>query len=254
MTDTGPPYPPAPAAGANAIGRLAIGVSQVGGIPPFDWRKTIISQYANSPILTALIQNLDAYIDQTANIEAFYDLVWNLDTAQGYGLDVWGRIVGINRVLHIPVGAWFGFDESLPGALGFNDGAGGGGAFYAGQTLTQNYRLSDQSYRTLIYAKAAANITSGSIPAINQILLNLFPNRGNCYVTEGQRSGSWFGFQESVNSQPFNQAAFYAGEPLPRMTMTYTFDFSLSPVELAIVQQSGVLPKPTGVAASVVSR
>jgi Protein of unknown function (DUF2612) len=36
------------------------------------------------------------------------------------------------------------------------------------------------------------------------------------------------------------------------MTMTYTFAFQLSPVELAIVTQSGVLPKPTGVLASVV--
>jgi len=36
------------------------------------------------------------------------------------------------------------------------------------------------------------------------------------------------------------------------MMMTYTFEFPLSPVELAIVQNSGVLPKPTGVAATVV--
>lgn len=36
------------------------------------------------------------------------------------------------------------------------------------------------------------------------------------------------------------------------MTMTYTFTFALTPVELAIVLNSGVLPKPTGVAASVV--
>ena len=36
------------------------------------------------------------------------------------------------------------------------------------------------------------------------------------------------------------------------MTMTYTFEFALTPVEQAIVEQSGVLPRPTGVSSSVV--
>jgi hypothetical protein len=36
------------------------------------------------------------------------------------------------------------------------------------------------------------------------------------------------------------------------MTMAYVFTFGLTPVELAIVQNSGVLPKSTGVAATVV--
>ena len=35
------------------------------------------------------------------------------------------------------------------------------------------------------------------------------------------------------------------------MTMIYKFEFVLTPVELAIVLQSGVLPKPTGVSATV---
>ena len=287
IVPTGPPYPPLPGAGSNAVGRLIVGQSQIGDIPPFDWHLTIISQFANSPILTTLIGNFFAYIDQTANLDAFYDLIWNIDTAQGVGLDIWGRIVGVNRVLQIAGAAYFGFAEALPGSLSWNDAGppsygpflgfaeagdgqpfgfgtfglyktylspqGIGGIFYSGETLTQNYRLADQSYRQLILAKAAANITDGSIPAINQILMTLFPNRGNCYVTEGsQAAGSWFGFAESQNAQPFNQAPFYTGQTIPTMTMTYTFEFQLSPVELAIVQQSGVLPKSTGVAASVV--
>ena len=36
------------------------------------------------------------------------------------------------------------------------------------------------------------------------------------------------------------------------MVMTYTFDFPLSPVEIAIVSQSGVLPRSTGVSATIV--
>lgn len=247
MVDSGPPYSPGPQPGSNGVGLFTIGISPIGTIPPFDVWKTVISQYANSEILVGLIENIFAYLDQTKNFDAFFDFVFNVDTAQGYGLDVWGRIVGVNRVLHVSVGNWFGFDEALPGSFTF-----GQGAFYSGSTLTTNYALSDQAYRQLILAKAAANITNGSIPAINQILLSLFPNRGNCYVTEGGGLGNWFGFQESTNAQGFNQASFYSGATISTMTMTYTFEFQLTPVELAIVQQSGVLPKPTGVLASVV--
>jgi hypothetical protein len=128
-----------------------------------------------------------------------------------------------------------------------------GGAFYSGFGLTSNYSLSDEAYRKLIMAKAAQNLSSCSIADINQILLRLFPNRGNCYCADGYQGGQWFGFQESITALPFNQGQFYAGEPLNNvMTMQYVFDFQLSPVEMAIVSNSGVLPKPTGVIASVV--
>lgn len=247
---TGPEYPPGPGPGSNAIGQFQIGISPIGTIPEFDIWKTIISQFANSPILTALIEDIFAYLDPTRDIDAFFDLVLNLNTAQGYGLDVWGRIVGVNRVLQVTIENWFGFAEANTGVFTF-----GQGAFYSGQPLTSNYALSDEAYRTLILAKAAANITSGSIPAINRILMDLFPHRGNAYVTEGQQIGEWFGFAESINAHGFNQAPFYGGSPaIATMTMTYTFEFDLSPVELAIVQNSGVLPKPTGVSATVVIR
>jgi hypothetical protein len=247
MVDTGPPYPRPPAGTLNGIGQFEIGVSPIGTQPTFDVWSTVISQYANSPILTQLILNIDAYLDQTRNLDAFYDSIMNVATAEGYGLDVWGRIVGVNRVLQVNAGNWFGFDEASPGSYTF-----GQGSFYSGTSLTSNYALSDEAYRTLIYAKAAANITDGSIPAINRILMMLFPNRGNAYVTEGSQVGDWFGFAESTNAQGFNQASFYSGASISTMTMTYTFEFQLSAVELAIVQNSGVLPKPTGVAASVV--
>jgi hypothetical protein len=246
VSPSGPPYP-AIQPGSNAIGEFAIGVSQIGDIIPFDFWQTIISQYSNSPILTKLIANFDSYIDQTQNLDAFYDFLWNVATAQGYGLDVWGRIVNVKRTLQVPIGNWFGFAEASPGSEPW-----GQGAFYSGDPLNGNYALSDAAYRTLIYAKAAANITDGSIPAINQILLNLFPNRGNCYVTDGESYGPWFGFAEAINSLPFNQGQFYSGSSVSSMVMAYVFTFPLTPVELAIVQQSGVLPKPTGVAASVV--
>lgn len=244
---SGPEYPRGPLPGSNGIGLFEIGISQIGQIPDFDVWTTVISQFANSPILTRLIENIFAYLDQTRNFEAFFDLVMNVDTAEDEGLDVWGRIVGVNRVLQVPSGEYFGFDEALPGSNGFNQAP-----YYGGASLTSNFRLSDQTYRTLILTKAAANITDGSIPAINRILMTLFPNRGNAYVTDGRFYPEFFGFTESTNASGFNQDAFYSGQSIGSMEMTYTFTFPLTPVELTIVQSSGVLPKPTGVSATVV--
>lgn len=205
--------------GSNAIGNFVIGVSSIGDIESFNVWKTIISQYANSPIITQLITNMDAYLDQTQNLQSFFDNVMNLDTAVGYGLDVQGRRLNVSRTLAVSVGDYLGFEEAGSQADGFNQGP-----FFSGQSTSDNFVLADSGYRLLLFAKALANVCDGSIPAINQILLNLFPGRGNCYVVDGLD-----------------------------MTMTYKFEFGLTPVELAIVIESGVLPKSTGVSASVSS-
>lgn len=180
----------------------------------FDWTKTVISQYANSPNLLGLLQDFSDCVDPSANLDAFYDLIWNVDTAIGYGLDVWGRIVGVGRVLTLTTGDFLAFQES-----GRPEAEFGQSQFYGGIGFTQNYTLSDDAYRQLILAKALANITDGSIRSINQILLNLF---GQGYVVDNQD-----------------------------MTMVYTFTDPLTPVQLAIISQSGAFPRPTGVAVTV---
>ena len=59
--------------------------------------QTIISEYGNSPTLCQLVHNIDLYLDPRADIDNFYNWVWNIDTAQGFGLDIWGRIIGVSR-------------------------------------------------------------------------------------------------------------------------------------------------------------
>ncbi len=220
---SGAPYPhPNPAPGSNAIGSFIIGVSPIGTISSFDVWTTVISQYGNSPIITQLATNMGQYVDETVNFDAFYDTIWNIDTAIGYGLDLWGRILGVSRVLQVTAGSYFGFGEAAaldPVSIGGFDQQ----PFFNGGVITNNFALLDDPYRQLLLAKALANICDGSIPAINQILINLFPTRGNCYVTDGLD-----------------------------LTMTYTFTFFLTPLETAIVVQSGVLPRTSGVSASVV--
>lgn len=184
-----------------------------------DVERTIISQYANSATIVQLIKNMNEYVDPRADFDAFFDYVWNVESAQGFGLDIWGRIVGISRELSIPAAAtYFGFNDALPGSHPFNDQP-----FYDGTPpATQTYKLADDAYRQLILVKALANISATNAPALNQLLQNMFASRGRCYVND-----------------------------LGGMALRYTFEFDLTPYEFAIMTQSGALPRPAGVNASL---
>ncbi len=182
--------------------------------------QTIASQFADSNVLDTLIERFDAAIDPNPLITAFYNDMFNPATAIGYGLDVIGRIVGVSRVLTVSVGSYFGFiGPSGQSGIGWNQAP-----FYNGQPTTSNYNLTDDAFRTLIYAKMLANISNNSIPSINNILMTLFGASGVCYCTDGLN-----------------------------MTMTYTFTFVPSAVQLSIIETSGVLPRPSGVSVSVVT-
>lgn len=182
-----------------------------------DVERTIISQYANSPTLVQLIRNMNGYIDPEADFAAFYDYVWNVNTAQGFGLDIWGRIVNVSRQLQIsPNLVNFGFEEGL------DYQPFGQAPFYSGPPASDTYLLSDAAYRTLIFMKALLNISNMTAPSLNQLLQNLFVNRGRCYVVD---TGG--------------------------MTIRFVFEFALYPYELAILTQSNTVPRPAAVSAFV---
>ncbi len=209
-----------------AGGTVVAGGSRVGFvinafITPFDYQRTVISQYANSPTLLALVDDLDGCIDPRTNMEAFYAYVWNVDSARGFGLDIWGRIVGVSRLLKIPNSeALLGFhNSSIPDDwVPFNQGV-----FFTGTGSSQAYLLPDDIYRTLILTKALANIVATNASSLNQLLRNLFPGRGRAFVRD---NGG--------------------------MSMTFVFEFDLTAAEYAILTQSGALPHPAGVEYNVI--
>ena len=186
--------------------------------------RTVISQYGQSPTIRALVESMNDCIDPRADMAEFYRAVWNVDTAEGWGLDVWGRIVGVSRLLRVPSGTdpIVGFDtgnvpydwQTMSYGRFANNGEGTGG---------QAFVLNDTAYRVLILTKALANISATNARSLNALLQNLFPNRGRVYVRD-----------------------------LGSMSMQFVFNFALSPVERAIVSQSGVLPHPAGVFYTVV--
>lgn len=178
-----------------------------------NWTDTVVSQYKNSPTILYLLEALNNAVDPSENIDTFYSLVWNLDTAQGWGLDVWGRIVGVERTLKVTsFEDFFGFTEAA------DDEGFGQAPFWNEVPATDVYQLSDTAYRVLILVKAMRNIARTDSKSINAILMAMFAGRGNTYVTD---TGA--------------------------MSSRFNFEFQLTPVEVAIIQQSGCLPRSAGV-------
>lgn len=170
-------------------------------------------QYAASPIIQKLIADRGGYF-ATDWQDQFYNMVWNVDTAQGFGLDIWGRIVGVGRNIKIPETAYFGFNAPPDQSWSpFNDES-----FYSGPQATSTYTLADNAYRTLILAKALSNIASTDCRSLNRIINRLFPNRGRAWVND-----------------------------LGSMSMRITFEFALEPWEFTVMTNGGVMPRPAGV-------
>lgn len=195
--------------------------AEVATVPPFNVEATVLSQYANSPVMSALTEAFGEWFDPTANIQSFYATVWDIDQAEGFGLDIWGRILRVSRVIPIPgTNGAFGFETSdvPPDWENF-----GGGPFFGGEVSGGSYKLLDDPYRTLLLTKALANICTTTAPALNAIVSNLFPGQGRAFVID--RGG---------------------------MAMTYFFEFAVSPIDYAILAFSGVLPHPAGVQVNVI--
>lgn len=208
-----------------------------------------MKQYSNSPIIQTIIEDRESYF-VTGWQDQFYELIWNMDTNKGIGLDIWGRIVVIGRNVQIStVDTTFGFHESwsgessgqtLSGSIVINNMAFilqrsapslkdsrvqpfDQAPFYDGLAATETYRLPDEAYRKLIFAKALANISDCSMPSLNKVLMYLFGSETKrCYV-------------QSRNL----------------MDIRYVFEFELSAVDKTIAALSGVIPRPAGVKVSI---
>ncbi len=196
----------------------------------FDWTQTLLSQYVDSPTINELLSSYNSAIDPSNDIINFYKNIWNVATAVGNGLDVWGQIVNVSRYLLVPITPnYFGFKEAIrTGYESTGPQPFGQASFTLGVQSTDTYALTDNNYRRLIMIKAAANISGLSIPAINKLLQQFY---GTSY--DGQPSGIAYVIDNE------------------NMSLTYHFNFTPSPVQLAIINNSGVFPRPAGVSVAV---
>ena len=101
----------------------------------------ILTQYSGSPTIVQLLSDFRDNIDPQADINLFVEKVMNIDTADGIGLDILGKIIGMARVVR-----------------------------YGGETIT----LTDNLYRRLLMYKAFANISDSTMATMNKMLNLLF--------------------------------------------------------------------------------
>lgn len=186
------------------------------------WEDTILTQYSASKKLLSIIDTFNQAINLDDFTDDFISKVWDLTTCETFGLDMWGKIVGISRYINAPIeSSSFGFSEADDASpdypTPFNDSP-----FFGGMQETTNVRLGDDAYRTLIFCKAFTNISIATIPDINKFLKILFYQRGRAYC---------------VNYRD--------------MTIGITFEFELAPYEESILTNYEVTPVPSGVLVNI---
>lgn len=109
----------------------------------FDTQPYIQSQYGNSPTIKQLLWDFRSSILPDADIELFYNNIFNIKTAKGVGLDIWGNILAISR--NLTVG-----DEVI--------------------------RLTDDQYLDVLLFKALANICTADLATLNRLAETIYPN------------------------------------------------------------------------------
>lgn len=137
--------------------------------------KTLLSEYDNSPRLKALLCGFEKAVDPYWAIDAFYQAIFDPRTAIGWGLDVWGRIVGIARDIVMDG------DQNVFGFFGSDLQPFGQAPFYFANA-TNTYTLTDTAFRVLVFLKAAINISTGTLAELNYLFSKIFGERGHVMV------------------------------------------------------------------------
>lgn len=159
--------------------------------------QAILWQYEDAEKLLALARAKQEWV--SANQEDFWDdwyrNVFCVDTANSFGLAVWGRILNVAmQVVSSPTPniTPFGFD---PYAQNFNNGS-------FGVTSDQNIGLTVEQQRTIIKMRYFQLTSRCTIPEINSFLKNIFGSQGVVYVIDSyDMSFITFLFTFTPNSQ-----------------------------------------------------
>ena len=183
-------------------------------ISDIDALEPVISQYAASPRILALLVKQAALLDPGKDLMLWYDGIFNPRTAEGVGLDIWGRIVGIGRKLWVENTEFFGFHGQ--NLQNFDQAP-----FWIQSLSSGQVDLTDEAFRFLIFYKAMANIGESTMQAVNDFLNDLFKEEhgsGSCYVLE-----------------------------VAPMELRAVFTFYLTSFEVSLLKQYGLLDRPAGV-------
>lgn len=139
--------------------------------------------------------------------------VFNLQTANEFGLSVWAQILGVPLSLIVPpnAGPQFGFGPASNGRQNFDNGNFGVAASGVGLNLEQKRILLQLQYYKLI--------SRCTVPEMNERLKAILSNYGSVYVLDG------------------NNMSF----------VTYVFGFQPNSALQFVLENFNVLPRPAAV-------
>lgn len=158
----------------------------------------ITAFHRGKPKFAAMIR---ALVEPVVAQQAFIDHLpadFDLDEAIGVQLDQVGEWVGRARFVATPIaGAWFSFDTEF---RGFDAGS----WFQPFDTEDGVTRLDDETFRTLLRAKIAANNWDGTLPAAKKALEIIFPGgETQLVITDNQDMTITFGVAGVIPSALF---------------------------------------------------
>ena len=123
-------------------------------------------QFDQATNLNNLLAGLAPYL--TINEDTFYNDFFNINTCIGDGLDNWGKLLNLPRVVYTPdLTECFGFDTGeapTPLDTGYPQNFDNGN-FWGGQMVANT--LTDEQYRLLLRLKYFSLNTNASLGALN---------------------------------------------------------------------------------------
>jgi len=190
------------------------------GVREFDFSvdllQALLWQYESALSLQSLLEQKQNWynVNQQQFWESWYRDVFNLQTANQFGLSVWAIILDIPIIVVVtPPADVVGFGW---GPLHKNFTHGNFRATAGSQELTV------EQARTVLRMRYFQITSRGTVPEINKFLKILFGDLGPAYV------------QDNYD-----------------MTMTYVFEFAVPSNLSYIFKNFDILPRPAGVSASI---
>lgn len=161
--------------------------------------RLITSYHRGKPKFTAMIKALIEPIVAIQNFIAHLPNDFDLDHAIGVQLDQVGEWVGRSRFVNVPIAnVWFSWDTAY---RGWEQGVWYQPLYDTPGGIT---RLDDETFRTLLRAKIAANNWDGTLPAAKAALGILFPNgETSIVITDNQDMTITFGVSGVIPSALF---------------------------------------------------
>jgi len=140
-----------------------------GDVDPY--LRLITSEHRDKPKFTAMVAALVQPLADLQVLLAGMPGLYDLDACVGQQEDTTGQWIGITRDVTVPLTYPF-FSWSVSG-LGW-----GQADWISSVDATQLVTLSDAAYRTLLYAKVAANQWDGTVPGAYAVYATVFSGTG----------------------------------------------------------------------------